>query len=997
MPDRPGATSLRFNMWSRGAASQRRYATPSVPSGYHLDMTRNKKLLVAAGAIVIVGLVGLLAIPLLFKGRIEARARAEIERTVAARVDWSGVGLSLLRDFPNPTLTLSGLTVVGVDRFEGDTLASVGSLRLALDGRSVVRGLRQRGPVVVRSVRVEEPNLHLVVLEDGSKSWDIVQSRGDGSEPGDRREADDPREAGGGETTEGGQIAESAAERDLAVELRSFELSDGRVVLENAASGLYASVIGFQHSLAGNFSRESLTAVTRTQADGATVRFAGTPYLSDVALDFVADLEVDVAGQRLRFQDNELRLNDLLLRFAGEVAADGDDIALDLTFEAPRTEFGQMLSLVPVIYANDFAALETAGSFALRGSVRGAYGDNAFPAFALDATVDDGSFRYPDLPLPARDISAALSITNPGGDLDSTVVDLSRFHIEIGDQPLDIALTLRTPVSDPEAHVRVEGVLDLSAVARTVKLENGEAFAGTITADAAVRARRSDVDSARYERIDAQGMISARGVTLRGAELRQPVDVEEATVELSPERAELHSFSARLGSSDLQATGQLDNVLGFMLDTQPLRGSGTFTSRSFVLDEWKSDDDLSAIAVPSMLDLTLEGTVDQLVYGALRMADARGTLYVRDQRLTLEGFSLRTLGGRIGMNGHYETTDPARPAFAMDMTIDSLDVASASEAFLTVQSFAPIARYAQGTFSADLDVSGVFDTDMTPMLDALDGNGSLLTSRIAIEGFPLLDRLSETLRLSSLATPTVSAIRSSLRIENGRMYVEPFQTTLAGLSMGVSGSNGIDQTLDYTLGLALPRGVLGDAAEGLMQDLAARAGQAGLNLGANDSLRVRVGVTGTVSDPALDVGLGDPVASVRDLAQDAAEAAVQEQIDEAQRRLEAEGEEARQRAQERADSIVAEAERRAEAIRVEARRLADEVRAEGDRRAEEVLAQATNPLARRAAEPIAERIRQEANERADGLEREADERADALIAEARRRAASLIGAEPGEG
>ena len=952
-------------------------------------MTLRRKLVLAGGALVALMLVSLLAIPLLFKDRIEARARAEIEQAVQARVDWSGVGLTLLRDFPNPTLTLSDVSVVGIGEFEGDTLASVGSLRLALDGRSVVRGLRQRGPVIVRSVRVEEPSLHLVVLEDGTKSWDIVRSR---SEPGEG----DPSAREPGETDpSAGEPGAADAGRDLSVELRSFELSDGRVVLENAASGLYVSLVGLQHSLAGNFSRESLTAETRTQADRTTVRFGGAPYLSEVALDFVADLEVDMVERRIRFQDNELRLNDLLVRFAGDVAARGDDIALDVTFEAPRTEFGQMLSLVPVVYATDFAALETDGSFSLRGSVRGSYGEEAFPAFTLEATVDDGSFRYPDLPLPAREISAALSIANPGGDVDSTVVDLSRFHIEIGSQPLDAAFTLRTPVSDPEAFVRMQGVLDLSAVARTVKLENGDALAGAITVDASIRARRSDVDSARYERIDAQGTISARGVTLRGAELRQPVDVEEATIELSPERAELHSFSARLGSSDLQATGQLDNVLGFVLGTQPLRGSGSFTSRSFVLDEWKSDDELSAIPVPSTLDLTLEGTVDQLTYGTLLMSDARGTLHVRDQRLTLEGFTLRTLGGRIGMNGHYETTDPARPGFAMDLTLDSLDVSSASEALLTVQRFAPVARYARGTFSADLDVSGVFARDMTPVLDALDGSGSLLTSRMAIEGFPLLDRLSEVLRLSALATPTVDAIRSSLRIEDGRMHVEPFQARLGGLDMGVSGSNGIDQTLDYTLGLAVPRGLLGDAAEGVMQDLAARAGRAGLDLGAGDAIRVRVGVSGTVADPALDVGLGDPVASARDLAEEAAEAAVQARLDEARQRLEAEREEARQRAQARADSIVAEAEQRAEAIRAEARRLADEVRAEGDRRAEEVLARATNPLARRAAEPLAERIRQEANERADGLEREADERATALVAEARRRAEALVGGEMG--
>src|SRR5690606_19413375 len=147
---------------------------------------------------------------------------------------------------------------------------------------------------------------------------------------------------------------------------------------------------------------------------------------------------------------------------------------------------------------------------------------------------------------------------------------------------------------------------------------------------------------------------------------------------------------------------------------------------------------------------------------------------------TLDGFSLETLGGRIGVNGHYETLDPAQPTFGVDLTLDSLDIAGAAQAFLTVRTLAPVARYARGTFSADLDLTGAMDQEMTPLFDVLDGAGSLLTSRIAIEGFPLLDRLSQALRVSRLSNPTFDALRSSVRIEDGRLHVEPFEIGVAG-------------------------------------------------------------------------------------------------------------------------------------------------------------------------------------------------------------------------
>ena len=932
-------------------------------------MTSRNKLFAGVGSVMGLALIVLVLVPLLFKNRIADRVQVEVDRAVDADVSWTGVELSLIRTFPNLTLGLRELRVVGVEPFAGDTLASIGRLRIALDVGSVIRSLRQRGPLVVRSIRIDEPVVRLSMLEDGSANWDILR---DGAPPA--------------ETTE-----EAGSGRDFSVELRGLEVYDGHLTFENARSGLDVSIEGLRHSLSGDFSRESLVASTQTRADRTTVRFAGTPYLAGVAVDFDANLDVDLVEKRIAFLDNELRLNDLLLRFEGEVARPVDDVTLDVRFAAPETDFRQILSLVPAIYAQDYASLETSGRFAVSGNVQGAYGEESFPAFGLDATVDDGSFRYPDLPLPARAISAALSIANPGGDVDSTVVNLSRFHVEIGGQPIDGAVLVRTPVSDLDIDLRVAGTLDLEALSRTVKLDGVEDLEGVITTDATVRARMSDLDEGRYESVAASGSLAVRDLTLASPDLRQPVSVQEASISLSPEEATLDSFQALLGSSDLQATGRIENLLGFVMRDEALRGSGTFSSRHFILDEWRSGDGLTAIPVPAILDLSLDGTIERLVYEELEMSNARGSLRVQDERLTLEGFTFGMLGGRIGMSGHYETLDPAEPTFNFAMALDSLDIGDASAAFLTVRTLAPVARYASGSFSADLDLSGALTRDMTPVLGLLDGGGSLLTSRIEIQDFPMLERLSSALRVNELSHPTFDAVRSSVRIEDGRMHVAPFDVAVAGLSMTVDGSTGIDQSLDYSLSLAVPRALMGGATGSVLQDLATRAGRAGFDASAAEAVRVGVRVRGTVEDPELDLGLGETVASVRDLAGQAAGAAVDRQVEEARERIEQAEEEARQRAQARADSLVADAERRAETIRVEARQLADQVRAEGDRRADEVLAQATNPIARQAAQPIANRIRQEAGERADQIVTEADERADALVEEARRRAGEESG------
>ncbi|HLS47943.1 MAG TPA: AsmA-like C-terminal region-containing protein [Gemmatimonadales bacterium] len=912
-----------------------------------------RRTLIAVGAVFGTVVVLLIALPLLFGGRIADRVKVEVNRKVEARIDWQTASLGLFRNFPNLTLRLGELTAVGTGRFEGDTLAAVQHLGVVLDLPSALGNIvGGSGPIVVRAVELDQPRLSLLALEDGTANWDIMKEA----------------------------AQDTGAGRPLSVSLRRFTIEDGALTFDNRAAGLMASLAGIDQTLSGDFGKERFDFETRLVADTTTLEFAGITYLSGVRVDLAADFAADMNARTFTLKEGTgLQLNELPLTASGTVTSAGERLGLDLVFNAPTTRFREFLSLVPAVYAHDFESVRSSGSFAVSGRVQGEYGDDAFPAFSFTASVDSGAFQYPDLPLPARDISLDLVITNPGGNADSTLVNLSRLRLVLGRNPIEARLLMRTPISDPDLDARLAGRLDLADLRRTIKLEGVEELAGVITADAAVSTRMSAVDAGQYDRVTASGTINIRDVAVQGEALPHPLAISEASLQLAPRRAELQSFSGTVGSSDLRATGFIDNLLGYLLRDEDLRGTATLTSNRFNLDEWRRDEGgLSVIPVPAGIDFLLDATVAELLYDKLVMNDARGRLRIKDQRLTLESFALNLLGGSMTMDGFYETTTPARPTFNVALGMNGLDIPSAFAALNTVQVLAPVAKYAQGSFSSELRLTGPLGQDMVPLFEALSGQGTLRPSELQIRDFPVLERMAGATKLAFLNDPAIRALSSRFEIREGRLHVQPFAVTLGEATMEVSGSNGLDQSLDYEIRLRVPRSLIGSEANQAIAGLVSRAAGAGIDLQTAPTIALGTQVGGTVTDPTISLGVGSAAESV---AEGAGEA-VREAADE---RVEAAVDSVRERATEAAEQVSREVEARAEAMRAEAETLAVRIRQEGHARADSLVARSgDNPIARAAAEAAASRLREEADNNAARIVREADERADALVEGARR-------------
>ena len=927
-----------------------------------------KKLIKISLIVVAVILVLLIVIPYAFRGRIMEMAKTEMNKNLNARVDFSNLRLSLIRNFPNLSVTFTDLSVTGADRFQYDTLAHMPVFRTVVDLKSVIMS----DEIIIRSVRMEHPRFRTLVLDDGTANWDIML------------EPEEP-EAPGEEPFE------------FRVQLKRFEIRNGWFEYDDIPLEFRTTLGNLNLDMQGDLTQDLTSLDITASSEFFDIWFENIRYIHNARLNVATFLDADLNEFMFTFREGDVVLNEIEIDVDGFFAMPEDEIEMDINFVARRNDFKAFLSLVPAIYMNDFADMEASGHLGLEGYIRGIVGEETLPSVRLDVIVENGRFSYPDLPESVENVNMDLNVYYDGTDDDKTTVDLHHFHMEMAGNPFDMKMSIRTPVSDMAIDISAAGIIDFTSLADVIPLED-VTLRGLLESDFHFRGDMSDIENERYESLNAGGSVRLTAFQYSDPDFPQGVSIPTAALEFSPRFVELASFESVIGKSDMRISGRFENFIPYVFNDGTLRGNLNFASGLLDLNELMGDEPaetetdtitISLIEIPGNIDLVLTSSVEEILFSSFEISQMRGRVVVRDNRVIMDGVIMQMLGGSVSMNGEYNTSDLSAPSIDFSLDINNFDIPSSFHAFNTVEQLVPIAENMRGRYSTRLQMFSVLDDGMTPILSTMEAKGRLSTSGVEMAGSETLDQLAAILRLrAGQDLLTLRDVDLSFEITGGRVHVEPFNLRLGPVDAMMGGSQGLDMTLDYLMQMTLPRAVFGQGADQLIDNLAGRAAERGLNVQPGENVNIDARISGTFSDPRITLDMRERARTTIDQVRDQLRERATEEVE---RRVEEVEDRVREEVSERAAQLIREAEVRADQIRDAAESAADVIIREGEANAVRLEQQAAGRgrIAEAAAKRTADAVRREAGENADKLRREADEKARNVIEEARREAERL--------
>ena len=754
-------------------------------------MKKIVKITIVAIAVIVLLLV---TIPLLFTGKIEGIIKEEGNKMLNAEFDFESLDISLIRRFPQVSVSLEEFYLKGVGAFENDTLVSAEEITATMN----LMSLFGDGGYEIKKILLDGVRLKAIVLADGSVNWDVMK-------PTEEEEAI-PEDT-------------ASATTPIRILLQEFEIENLNLVYDDRQSSMYAAVAGLDAEISGDFGSERTLLDLVADASAVTYMLEGVPFLNKAHLAADMKIDADLVNNRFAFSENTLQLNAIKAAIDGWVALTDAGMDMDVKLNSNEIGFKEILSLVPAIYTQDFEGLETDGTATLTAYAKGALaGDSIVPEFNLAFDVKNAMFHYPDLPAGVDNINIAAKVSNPGGSPDATVVKINPFNFVMAGNPFSVTANLLTPMSDLAFDATAKGRLDLGKVKDIYPLED-MSLNGLVDADIAINGRMSHIEKEQYDKIKASGTVGLKDMQLE-MEGIPAVDIKKSLLTFTPRYLQLSETAVNIGENDIVVDSKFENYIGYALKGTTLKGSLNVKSNHFNLNDFMTTDSTAVAAtddavvadtvatgvieVPSNIDFTMQAAFKKVLFDNMVFDNLNGTLAVRDSKVDMKNLSLNTMGGDVVVNGFYYTPQEAQPQFNAGFKLNKIEFAKAYNDLNVVRKLAPIFNGLTGDFSGNVNIDTKLDNTMSPILSTLTGAGSLSTKDLTLNNVKVIQVVADIVKKPSLKDTRVKDVNIEFTIKDGRVNTKPFDVKLGDYKMNLSGSTGLDQTIDYKGEITIP-------------------------------------------------------------------------------------------------------------------------------------------------------------------------------------------------
>ncbi len=807
--------------------------------------------------------IGMVLLPFLFRDEILDRVKQIVNAQLEADTDFSDISLSLFRQFPNLEVGIHDLTIRDRGTFGKEQLAYAKTLSVTTDLSTL---FKKNQPVVITEIRVREPIINAIINADGQANYDIYK-------PGDQ-------EAG----------------NSVVGKIEAYSIEYGTLTYRDHSSDMTVHIDNIDHSGQGQFSNVVFDLVTMTRGAKLSVTYKGLPYLMQADFSGPLNVEIDNQNNTYTLKDNDILLNKLKFRMTGLIKNLDNGISYDLQINTPQNGVRDLLTLLPGHFNHQYDKYLSKGQAIISGSLKGISNDRINPAIQFNFVIDDGLLAVKGQDARFENIAMDIMVNAQQGDWTDLTVDIRTLSGLLDGEPVLLKTKMSHLVTNPKFEGVARGIIDLSTANLLFQLNPGNSLSGTVNADVAFNVNQNAIEKKDYGALKLEGTVGVDA--LKHVSPEAVLNIEKATLGLGEKVTQLAVTGGSYGSTSFAATAALNHLsslltedklhitladvllndqhfqcdgtlfrpIAYFMSDDTLHGTLNASSPALNLSGLIQDSESQqtdarqgqSSLVPKNINLTLNTKADQVDYLRYRMKKYSGLIRINENSVSLQHGSAMLFDGSVAFEGKVSDLQTGRPQFDFMYNMSKIPFPRMVENSGTFSKLAPVAKFIEGFFNSTLVMSGPLKEDFSLDFQGLSASGFMETLNSTLKGYGPLNKLGEKLDIREFREWRLKDSKNWFEVKNGFIILTDRNYDFGDMSFKLSGRQGFDQSVDYTINATIPRNAfsrdpLGKEVSRGLDWLEREASKKGIDLGIGDYVYLRISVLGTLKDPEFKI------------------------------------------------------------------------------------------------------------------------------------------------
>ena len=394
-------------------------------------------------------------IPILFPGTISEHVKLFANKRLAGKLDYKAVHLTFFRHFPSLTVSVDDLLLKGSKPFQEDTLLAAKEVAAGINLTDLIFG----GKVKIDEIYVGDAYANIYVNSKGQANYNVYVST--------------PSKA-----------PKDTTEKGTSIQLELIKFKNWHVSYIDHSAKILVDAKGLNYTGQGGLSKDIFDLQTNLDIHQLDFSLDGIYYARQKSLR--ADLITRINTNALTFvlKKNELKINDLPLKFNGSLSILKDGYDLDINAASEKTTIRDMISVLPPEYLDWAKDTKIEGKSDLTFSLKGKFSEprKLKPNFTAHLLVKDGSIANAKAPVPMNNLNLDLSIDLPALNAEQLGLNIKTLSFNLGKNNSFVASVKTQGLTQMEVNAAMKGAVNLQTLDAALGLKDVE-MRGMLNAD----------------------------------------------------------------------------------------------------------------------------------------------------------------------------------------------------------------------------------------------------------------------------------------------------------------------------------------------------------------------------------------------------------------------------------------------------------------------------------------------------------------------------------